>query len=346
MKRLAACLIISIAFIITACSPSETGQVEPMSRTEFLMGTTVSVKTFDGDMEKAMDAVFEHLRLLSGQISVNDQETVSLIDKINEQAGKEPVHVPEHIFYLIKTGKEYGALSEGAFDITIGPLTGLWRIGFPDARKPADSEIKEVLPLIDYQLLTLDEAEQTVYLEKPGMQLDLGAIAKGFMTDEVVKILHEHDVTSAIIDLGGNIFVLGKNTSGKPWSVGVQDPFAPRGQIVGKLEATNQSIVTSGIYERNLVIDDKLYHHILNPKDGYPFDNEIAGVSVITDRSIDGDALSTILFAKGLQEGLQFAEKMENVEAIFITKDRKVYITSGLKDNFELVSEDYELIRE
>ena len=134
------------------------------------------------------------------------------------------------------------------------------------------------------------------------MKIDLGAIAKGFMTDVVVELLQNHDVTSAIIDLGGNIFVMGTNTSGKDWSVGVQDPFSPRGSIIGKLNAADKSVVTSGIYERYLEVDGETYHHLLNPQDGYPFDNGLAGVSVITDHSIDGDALSTILFAKGLMK--------------------------------------------
>lgn len=343
MRKLA--LILTVIFVLFAagCNNEKAENRSPLSRTEFLMGTVVTIKVFDGNMEEAIDQSFEHLKMLAEQISVND-ETESIIDQINQEAGKKPVEVPEHIFTLIETGKEYGAVSDGAFDITIGPLTNLWRIGFPDAKKPEDSEIQEVLPLIDYEQIDLDATKHTVFLKNAGMQIDLGAIAKGYMADEVVNILQANEVTSAIVDLGGNIFVLGKNTSGDDWSVGVQDPFSPRGEIIGKLHASNKSIVTSGIYERYLEVDGKTYHHLLNPKDGYPFDNEIAGVSVITNQSIDGDALSTTLFAKGLDEGLRFAEELEDTEAIFITRDRKVYITSGLKDNFELVDEDYELI--
>lgn len=346
MKKTTIHLFMILVVFLAGCSNNDQKQVQPLSRTEFLMGTVVTLKIFDGEMETAMDEAFERLEDLTAQISVNEDSETSLIKKVNNNAGVKPVEVPDEIFYLIETGKEYGEFSDRSFDITIGPLTSLWRIGFPDARKPTAEEITDVLPLINYENLKLDKTRQTVYLEQPDMKIDLGAIAKGFMTDEVVAVLQKHDVTSAIIDLGGNIFVMGKNTSGENWSVGVQDPFSPRGEIIGKMKTSNKSIVTSGIYERYLEVDGEKYHHLLNPKDGYPFENELAGVSVITNQSIDGDALSTILFSKGVEEGLLLAEEMNEVEAIFITKNREVYITSGLTGNFELTAEDYVLANE
>ncbi len=344
MKKLTFILFIFLVMFSAGCKKTEQEQTQPMSRTEFLMGTVVTIKVFDGDMEKALDDVFQRLEELSAQITVNDDQAESLIMAINKNAGIEPVEVPAEIFALLKTAKEYSELSDGSFDVTIGPLTSLWRIGFPDARKPAQEEIEEVLPLIDYKHLILDETTHTAYLEQAGMKIDLGAIAKGFMTDVVVELLQNHDVTSAIIDLGGNIFVMGTNPSGEDWSVGVQDPFSTRGSIIGKLNAADKSVVTSGIYERYLEVDGETFHHLLNPQDGYPFDNGLAGVSVITDHSIDGDALSTILFAKGVDEGLRFAEELDGVEAIFITKEREVYLTSGLVGNFELTADDYQLV--
>jgi thiamine biosynthesis lipoprotein len=186
----------------------------------------------------------------------------------------------------------------------------------------------------------LDDKNETVYLKEKGMQLDLGAIAKGFITDETVSYFKKHGVTTAIIDLGGNVFVMGHSPRGEdtPWTVGIQDPNKARNTVIGYVYGKNKSFVTSGIYERFLEVDGKKYHHILSPKTGYPYENDLAGVTIVTDKSIDGDGLSTTLFALGRTAGTKFIENMKDTEAIFVTKDDKVYTTSGLKD-FKLEDE-------
>ena len=335
---------ILLLLFLAGCQQQEEQPIKsnPSSKTEFLMGTVVTVKIYDEGKEDVLEPVFERIQTLADQISVNDLAP-SVIDEINANAGKAPVKVPDDLLNLLETGKAYSDRSDGSFDITVGPLTSLWRIGFPDAKKPTQTEIDQVLPLINYQNVTINTEDQTIFLQEPGMQLDLGAIAKGFITDEIIELLKENDVQSAIVDLGGNIYVLGKNASGKNWTVGVQDPFSPRGEILGKMKVSNKSVVTSGIYERYLEVEGEKYHHLLNPQDGYPFDNDLAGVSVITDKSIDGDALSTVLFSKGLEEGLKYAGELDNVEAIFVSKEKEVYMTSGLMENFELTNESYQL---
>jgi FAD:protein FMN transferase len=313
----------------------------PYKKTEFLMGTVVTVKIYDKGKEAVLEPAFERIQTLANQITVN--EAGSEIDSINADAGIQPVKVSNDIYELMDAGNDYSIKSNGSFDISIGPLTDLWRIGFPDARKPAQSEIDAVLPLIDYKQIELNKKEQTVFLKKKGMQLDLGAIAKGFITDQVAEVLKENDVTTAIIDLGGNIYVMGNNPSGKDWTVGIQDPFAPRGETIGVISESNKSVVTSGIYERVLEVDGKSYHHLLNPVDGYPFNNDLAGVTIISDKSVDGDGLSTSVFSKGIEGGLDFIEQFKGTEAIFISTDKKVYITSGLKDNFKLTNDKFEM---
>nr|WP_246367326.1 FAD:protein FMN transferase [Paraliobacillus salinarum] len=331
-----------IIFVITGCNTNEQKVLEsPYKKTEFMMGTVVTLKIYDEGKEDVLSLAFNEMEQLAGQIGVG--EANSQIDQINTAAGEAPVEVSEDVFNLIQAGKSYSEQAEGSFDITVGPLTSLWHIGYEDAKKPTQEEIDAVLPLINYQKVLLDEKEQTVYLEDKGMGMDLGAIAKGFIADKVTQLLDEEGVTTAIIDLGGNIYVKGNNPSGKEWTVGVQDPFTERGQIVGKIEASNQSIVTSGIYERYLEVDGERYHHILNPLNGYPYENEIAGVTIVSEKSIDGDALSTLIFSKGLKDGLTHIEKQEGVEAIFVDKDQQVYITSGLDDEFELTNESFKL---
>lgn len=187
----------------------------------------------------------------------------------------------------------------------------------------------------------MNAKKQTVYLKKKGMAIDLGGIAKGFITDEVVKTLKAKKVTTAIIDLGGNIYVMGKSPKNvkKDWNVGIQDPKKPRGTAIGTLPASNMTVVTSGIYERYLKVDGKIYMHLMNPKTGYPFDNNLMGVSIVTKKSVDGDALSTATFDKGLAGGMAYIEKLKYADAIFITKDKKVYVSSGLKDKFKLLKD-------
>lgn len=332
--------------IISGCGLSSKAEsvhinTTPHSKTEFLMGTVVTVKIYDKDKEDVLDLAFERINELADKTSSEQKD--SEVNTINANAGVMPTQVSNDVFKLIKVAKAHSHLADGKFDITVGPLTKLWHIGFPDARKPDQAEIDAILPLIDYEAVKLDEENQTIFLTEQGMELDLGAIAKGFITDEVVTVLEENDVTTAIIDLGGNIYVLGNHPSGDAWTVGIQDPNAKRGSTVGKVKRSNESIVTSGIYERYLEVDGEKYHHLLNPDTGYPFTNDLAGISIITDNSTDADALSTTAFSKGIEGGLQFIQESTDAEAIFIGHDKKVYITEGLKGKFELTNEQYKM---
>lgn len=329
---------------LTGCFESEkatskkakTKETLPITKRESLMGTVVSLKIYNVGKQSAMDAADKRIRKLAAEITTNDDGKNSEIDKINKYSGKKAVKVTKDMFFLIQKAVFYSKNSAGGFDLAIGPLTNLWRIGFPDAKKPSQAAINRRLPLVHYQDVVLNTSKQTVFLKKKGMALDLGAIAKGYIADEVAKVMKSHGVNSAIIDLGGNIYVIGHNPNGEKWRVGIQNPFSSRGSIVGKLEIKEMSIVTSGIYERVLKVDGKSYHHLLNPKTGYPFDNDIAGVSIISKKSIDGDGLSTATFSKGIKGGLQYLKQFKGVEAVFISRDKKVYITPGLKGKFEL----------
>lgn len=338
-------LIVAL-LIVTSCGKENEARdlvSDPYSRTEFMMGTVVNVKVYNEGKEEVLTAVFDRMEELAGKITVD--EPGSEVEAINQQAGIAPVAVSEDVYELLEAAYAYSEETRGSFDMTIGPLTELWHIGFDDARKPEQTEIDEALTLVDYRQVEFDEANQTVYLPKQGMRLDLGAIAKGYITDEVVKVLKEHEVDTAIVDLGGNVFVLGHSPRAEnaDWNVGVQDPFETRGEILGSIPVSNQTIVTSGIYERFLEVDGMQYHHLMDPETGYPFDNEIAGVSIISEKSIDGDGLSTAAFSDGLEAGLDYIEQIEGVEAIFVTKDRNVYVTDGLKKGFHLNNDTFTL---
>lgn len=334
-----------LSLFITSCSPyasNHSSSLTPLSRTQFMMGTSITISLYDHQSEELLDQAFTKIEELENQLSIN--RTHTLLDEINNNAGIHPTSVPLDMFEVLEKSLYYSKLTEGSFDITIGPLVKLWNIGFPDAHVPSTAEISAALPLVDYSLVSLDPVNQTVYLTHPDMLLDLGGIAKGYTADKIVDLLKSNGVNHAIIDLGGNIYTLGTKVDGSHWKVGVQDPFNPRGDIIGYILTSNQSIVTSGIYERYLEVNGIRYHHILNPSTGYPFDNEIAGITIVSNSSIDGDALSTSVFSKGIPKGLDFVDSLEGIEAIFISIDKEVYVTDGLKESFTLTNNSFKLI--
>ena len=220
---------------------------EPYEKTEFLMGTYVTVRVYDEGKEAVLEEAFAHVEELADKITVN--EPGSEIDAINAVAGTEAVELSEDIYPLVRSAWDYSKASDGNFDLSIGPITELWHIGFEDARKPEQSEIDAALALVDYERVVLDDAARTVQLADAAMRLDLGAIAKGYITDEVKDLLAENGVTTAIIDLGGNVYVMGGSPlrEGESWNVGIQDPMAARGETSGKTKQKNRSIVTPGI---------------------------------------------------------------------------------------------------
>lgn len=341
LKNLFFPLLLILVTTLIGCNKNTPSTSEPISRTELFMGTVIKITLYDSDDSTILDKAFDKVAEIESLVSINESGTE--LDKVNASAGISPVEVTSNTYEIVKKGLEYSKLSNGDFDITIGPLVKLWNIGLDDAKVPTQKEIDSVLPLIDYNLLELNEEAHTIFLKNKGMMIDLGSIAKGYAADEISRILTENNVNSAIIDLGGNIYAHGIKPSGQDWNIGIQNPFNTRGDIIGVLKVKNKTVVTSGIYERYIEKDGIKYHHLLNPSTGYPFENNIAGVTIVTDKSTDADALSTTVFAKGLEEGLNFVESLSNVDAIFITKDNKVYITNGIRDSFTLENEDFTL---
>lgn len=338
--------VLSVVFLAACGAGSEKLLTKPIEDTQFLMETYVSLRIYNEGKEEVLDEGFALVRELADKIT--GETTDSEISKINQAAGEKAVTVSADVYELVKLAAEYSGVMDGQFNYALGPITNLWRIGFDDARKPEQAEIDAALEKVDFQKVTFNDDEQTVFLEEAGMSLDLGAIAKGYMTDRVRELFAEEGVTSAIIDLGGNVFVMGGSPTrdGEIWNIGIQDPQGSRGESIGSTKQSDVSIVTSGIYERFLEVDGDIYHHLMNPKTGYPFDNDIIGISIISDKSADGDALSTLIFGLGLEEGLVYVNNREDVEAVFITKNQDIYVSDGLKDNFELTDESYHLVEE
>ncbi|OZV13582.1 hypothetical protein CIW83_03290 [Tissierella sp. P1] len=309
---------------------------EPISRTEFLMDTVMTIKLYDKTDEKILDKVFSRLEEIESRMSVTLKD--SDVSKINDNAGIKPITVSEDTYFVIKEAKHYAEISNGAYDPTIGPLVDLWNIVSGEKERefiPSDKEIEEKKALVNYKNLELLDNNQ-IFLKEKNMKINLGGIVKGYAADEVKRILTENGANTAIIDLGGNVFAHGEKLDGSSWNIGIQNPFEFTGNYLGIIQVKDKSIVTSGDYERFFEYKGKRYHHILDAKTGYPSENEITGVSIISSKSIDGDALSTTLFVLGLDRGMELVNSLESVEAIFVTKDKSVYLTENLKGKFTL----------
>ncbi|MCL1949672.1 MAG: FAD:protein FMN transferase [Turicibacter sp.] len=344
-------ILIFALFVLGACSAPSQSQTR-FERQELLMGTAVRVRidvepSSGIDAESILDEAFQKIEGLEQLLTVNDEEAPSEILEINRQAGIEPVQVSETAFSLIEEAVRYTQMSNGTFNVAIGPLVKLWNINFEGARRPDDEEIIEALPLLDFNKVILNTGDRTVFLEEPGMRLDLGGIAKGFVADYIASFLQDEGIESALLDMGGDLFLLGSTRQGNPWKVGIQNPHARRNpgasNLVGRIPVINQGVVTSGVYERYVEVDGVHYHHILDSTTGFPFSTGLVSVTVISDRAVDGEGYTTILFGKGLDGGLEFVESLDNVEAIFITDTDEVVVSSGLVGQFTLTSDEFTL---
>lgn len=328
-------MIIIISLILITGNYEKT----PSIRSFYILGTIVQLKVFGRNAEKAIDEVIERLNDIDDKMSIF--KDYSEVSKINKNAGKAAQIVSEDTYLLIKDAVKYSKMSEGAFDPTIGPIVKLWNIGTETAAIPDENEISEKLKLVNHNDIILNDDNHSVMLSHQGQSIDVGGIAKGYAADEVKKIFLKNHIKSAIIDLGGNIFVMESKENNEPWKVGIQNPFEPRGKYVGIISVKDKSIVTSGNYERYFEEAGKKFHHIIDPRTGYPSESRIISATIISDKSIDGDGLSTGVYIIGLDKAFKLIESLSGIDAIFITDDKKIYSTSGIKDNFVLQNNDF-----
>lgn len=314
------------------------------SKTNYYLDTVNTITIVDvkeKDQAQILQEVDDTIRNLHNEMSL--QQKTSDINKVNDKSGIEPVKVSDDIYYIVEKSLKYSKLTNGTFSTAVGPMTLLWGIGSESARVPNKDEITKILPLLNYKDIVLNEKDHTIFLKQKGMKIDLGGIAKGYCADKLADQLKKRGVKNAIINLGGNIYVFGKNAQGKDFTIGIQDPSGSNQKVMGQINLTNKSVVTSGIYERYIEKDGRIYHHMLDPKTGYPFENNLSSVTIISDKSVDGDSLSTSTYGLGLDKGMKFINSIDGVDAIFITKDKKVYITNNLKDKLKIKEKSYKL---
>lgn len=332
-------LFLVFALLMTGCQ-SQNVSDQLYKQTAYHLYTQVEITTY-GQLDQAIyDEIWQALERIDQTMSMNI--TTSEVAQINANAGIAPVAISESTYAVIEKSLYYSAV-DPAFDVTIGPLVALWGIGTDNANVPAQADIEQALIKIDYRKVILDPTAHTVFLQDSDMMIDLGAIAKGYAADLTKDILTRHNITRAIINFGGNILTVGDKLDDSAWKIGIQNPDDSRGIYLGIIALKDHSIVTSGTYERFLEIDGQRYHHILDVNTGYPVDNNVWGISIISPDSIDGDALSTLVFAMGLKDGMQLIESLPEIECIMIDKTRQIYLSSGLQNNFQLTDDSFSI---
>ena len=325
-RNRAALSLLLLALLLAGCGGAGTTEQEApvVSRTNFQMDTVVTITLYDWSDESTIDQAFREIDRLEALLSV--QKEGSDLDRLAKAAGRDWVDVSPETQEVLELAREFHTLSGGRFDVTAGPLIQLWDVN-GGGHYPTEEELAEVLPLIGGEDLLVEEGR--AFLRRPGMMADLGAVAKGYIADRVKDLLVDQGVEHAILDLGRNILLIGGKTEGTPFRIGVQDPNQEEGKILAVVEAEDMSVVTSGVYERYFLYEGKRYHHILDPFTGFPADNGLAGVSILSDESALGDALSTTCLLLGEEKGMELIESLDGVEALFVFEDGETRTSSG-----------------
>ena len=292
------------------------------------MGTVHTITLFDAEgLEAASDA---RAYLLDLHRAWSCFQGDSLISQINQAAGRQPVAVDEDTFEVLRQAKRYGRFTEGAFDVTVGPLADLWRRAMEERQLPGDEAVWQALALVNFANVTLDEEAHTVLLEKAGQRIDLGGIAKGYAVDELRKRLRRHGVHRALLDLGGTVAALG---CGLP--VGIRDPFRLHGAPMGTLMLEDRIAVTSGVYERFAYMDGYRYHHVVDPRTGYPSKSGLVSVTLVGENGGALDAFATAALILGMEKSAPMLAE-QGMDAVFVTEQGQVFVTRGLKRQFHL----------
>ncbi len=349
MKRLRNPLRYCSAFILlfaliltTGCNAKENSITTPenpyIRRTLIKLNTVVTITIYDKQEEYLLDGAMELCDYYE-QIFSRTSETSELYQfnhglLNNATDGTNQAQLSPELASLIEQGIHYGDLSEGKFDIAIAPLTELWDFTADEPSVPDAATIKAALPYVNYKDISVKD--NTVTLADTKMGIDVGAIAKGYIADRIKDYLVSEGVGSAMIDLGGNILCVGSKPDGSPFNIGIQKPFADRNETIAIIGIDDMSVVSSGIYERYFKQDDILYHHILNPSTGYPYDTDLVAVTIISERSVDGDGLSTSCFALGLEKGMDLINSLDNTYAVFITSDYELHYSDGFFEHLNV----------
>lgn len=324
--RLLCILMCIICFTLSGCSKNTT----PVSKSGIYFDTVITITLYDTRQYNLLDECLllaeKYENLFSKTVETSD------IYKINHSNGAS-VTIDDETFYLLEKALSYAKLTDGAIDPTILPLSDLWNFGENDHVPDKDS-ILQALSHVGYENVILDKENSCVTLKDKNAGIDLGFIAKGYIADKMKEFLLSKGVTSAIINLGGNVLTLGTKPDGSTYTLGIQDPFDMNSATSAlTVKVKDKSLVTSGVYERYFYQEDVLYHHILSTKTGYPVNNGLWSVTILSDSSMEGDAYSTICMCLGLDDALTLIEATDDIEAMFITEDMEIIYSNDFPRN-------------
>ncbi len=306
----------------------------------FAMDTYMTLTAYGDKGEEAVDQATEEIKRLDKALSTGDED--SQVSKLNANGGGS---LTEDTKYLLEKSVELYDSTGGLFDIAIYPVMEAWGFSSQDYKVPDKSELEDLLGLVDVSKIQYNEEEGTVKFEQEGMKIDFGGIAKGYTSSRIMKIYEEQGVTSGLVNLGGNVQALGEKPDGSKWKVGIQDP---EGKIdyLGTLSIKNQAVITSGGYERYFEEDGKTYHHIIDPRTGYPADSGLLSVTIVSSDGTLADGLSTSLFIMGKDEAIKYwRDHSEEFDGILETEDGSLYVTEGIAEDFEAKGHKVEVVK-
>ena len=337
IKKLNAVFLVAAILSLCSCNASKNindkSSDEAFTRDVFAMDTYMSLKAYGSNAEKALTEAENRITELEKTLSVTSED--SDVWKINH-SDAQPVSVSSDTITLINKALDIGAETNGALDITLYPLLKEWGFTTGEYKIPDTQTLDKLLNNVDYSRISVKGEKITLPLD---VEIDLGALAKGYTGDEVLDIMKENGVSSAIVSLGGNVQALGSKPDGSDWKVAVRDPFAPETDMC-VVEISGKAVITSGNYERFFTGNDgKNYWHILDPNGGYPADNGLVSVTVIGKNGLECDALSTALFVLGYEKTIDYLKKHPENDVILVTDDKKVYYSDGISEKFTNISD-------
>ncbi|HIS67992.1 MAG TPA: FAD:protein FMN transferase [Candidatus Gallacutalibacter stercoravium] len=344
------CILLALGLAVLAAilvwAIGGVGQQEtPYTSTSVAMGTYVQQTIYGDQGEEAAAQAVQAISGLEDKISWRIED--SDVARLNEAAGSDWIQVDEETVSLLSLCLDVAEKSNGAFDPTILPLSALWDFGGDNQQLPSEEQIEEFRSYVNWQNLRIDTENQEASLKNRLNALDLGAAGKGAACDAAIDAYKQAGVNSAVVSVGGSVGLLGMPSGKNSWAVAVRDPLTAledgQSTSLGTLSLQEGYLSTSGIYERYFEQDGVFYHHILDPKTGYPVENDLASVTVVCQNGALSDILSTACFVLGREEGAALLAEY-GASGLFVTKDRHVYITPGLAESFTLEAQDYTVV--
>ena len=333
------CAVIALSIVLYLAGFAPESREEPedyggfRSGITYAMNTVIEQKWYGESADTVYTGMETKIREIESVLSLHLSQ--SEIAAINENAGVQPVEVSQRTFDLLQRAKELSEQSDGAFDITIAPVVELWGITSDHPHVPTDEELAQAMALMGLEDLVLDEEACTAYLTRPGMAIDLGGIAKGWTADQLREYARELGAERGYVSLGGNLMIIGERPDGDPFKFGLRDPQGDASTYLGTVTLEDgYTMATTGGYERYFEEDGIRYHHVLDPRTGYPADSDLLSVAVISKDGTLADYLSTTLFVQGL-EAAKAAAGSEDYALVMVDQENNVWISGLLRGNFE-----------